>query len=154
MSDSAINRTSDVASKAGFAARDKVVADIPPAAPERILEFFPEESLTANFTPPFLAPPHCPPDEQAQIDRATIGPAKVSKLVSITAVAPVTAAKPKSTAEAVQKKWSTVFSRPSTTQMAIAVLSIIAVAEFVLLASRDGQTTAGKRSSRYWNRRD
>jgi hypothetical protein len=119
MRDSAINRATDVDAKAVVTARDKVVADIPLAAPERILEFLSEDSLKANSTLPFPGPP------------------QVGNLISISVLANVTAATPQ--LDAVEKKWSRRFSRPSGAQMAIAVLSIIAVAEFALLASRSAR---------------
>jgi len=133
MGDSVIKRTSGA---------DKPPADIPPAAPDRILDFLSEASLKANATVPFPGPPQGAPDDQAGLDGAAIEPVKVGNLISISALANATAAKPKlddalpqpALTDAVETKGR--FSRPSMAQLMIAALSVIAVAELFLLVSR------------------
>jgi len=135
MGDTASKRTSAI---------DQPLADIPPGSPERIVGFFSEDSLKGN----------------SQSDRAN-EPAKASNVISISALANVTAAKPHlddalpalpaskkdvfatagedseaAPSEADGIETHTRFSWPSRTQAAIAVLSLIAVAEFFLLVSR------------------
>jgi len=157
MGDSVINRTLDGHSKEATPAPDKAAADVKHSASERIVGFFSEDSLKANSTLPFPGPPQAPqspPGEPAQIGRVATEPVKVGNLITISALASGAAAKPtlddarsplspleeaSLAAEADEKsenKWFRAGSRPSGAQIAIAVVSIIAVAEFFLLVSR------------------
>jgi hypothetical protein len=149
MSDYAQKRAPSVDADGVFPARDKVVPEAQSSdADGEVGDFFPEDSLKTASTLPFVGPRQRRPEEPPKASAANVEAAKSHKLISISpssipaaeaealaAEAEVLAADTDTASALAEENLSssTSWRRPTATHVAIAVLSIVAIAEFTLL---------------------